>query len=64
MGSVGVVEELVAQVELVVVAEAVEGADRVGVVGPAFIAWNTTWRSRSGAWGWWDRREYRTRSDP
>ncbi len=42
MGSVGVVEELVAQVELVVVAEAVEGADRVGVVGPAFIAWNVS----------------------
>ena len=37
VAAVALVEELVRQVELVVVAEAVEGADGVGVVGPAFV---------------------------
>src|SRR5207248_5744593 len=34
---VRVIEELVRKVELVIVAEAVERADRVGVVGPTFV---------------------------
>src|SRR5438132_1076376 len=38
LASVRVVEELVRQVELVVVAETVERTDRVGVVRPAFEA--------------------------
>ncbi len=40
MGSIGVVEELVGQDQLIVVPKAIESADRVGVIGPAFIAWN------------------------
>jgi len=35
-----VVEELVGQDELIVVPIAVEGSDRVGVIGPALVAWD------------------------
>ena len=39
-----VVEELVRQQRLVIVAECVEGADRIGVVGKALIARNVAHR--------------------
>ena len=42
VGAVGVVIELVGQVQLVIVAEAVEGAHRVGVIGPAFVSRDVT----------------------
>src|SRR5205085_634100 len=35
-----VVEKLVSQDELIVVPIAIEGADRVGVIGPTFIPWD------------------------
>src|SRR5712692_1974944 len=44
MRAVGVVVELIAEHELVVVAVAIERADRVGVVGPTLIAGNMALR--------------------
>src|SRR5947209_19873506 len=40
MGAVRVVIELIGQVKQVEVAETVEGSDRIGVVTPAFVAWD------------------------
>src|SRR5438128_3884517 len=40
VGAVRVVIELIGQVEQVEVAETIEGSDRIGVVTPAFVAWD------------------------